>query len=81
MSTHEEFPHKSTKDKLAHMANQIGTSFRSQEGEAGAPAKVTEHILKYWDPRMRKDILAHLDAGGKGLDPIARQAVEALRRA
>ena len=29
---------------------------------------------------MRKEILAHLDAGGEGLDPAVRQAVARLRR-
>jgi hypothetical protein len=28
---------------------------------------------------MRKAIIAHLDAGGAGLDSAARQAVETLR--
>ena len=36
---------------------------------------------KFWDPRMRKAILAHLDAGGAGLDPEVREALAALRNA
>jgi hypothetical protein len=28
---------------------------------------------------MRKQIIAHLDAGGAGLNPKSRQAVESLR--
>ena len=28
-----------------------------------------EHINKFWDPRMRTALLAHLNAGGEGLDP------------
>ena len=60
------------------MVNQIGTFFKSQDLNT-ASAKIAEHITKYWDPRMRRAIIAHLDAGGAGLDPAARQAVEALR--
>lgn len=68
----------STNDKLVYMANQIGIFFESQYADT-ASAKIAEHIIKFWYPRMRKVIVAHLDAGGVGLDPAARQAVETLR--
>jgi formate dehydrogenase subunit delta len=68
----------STNDKLVYMANQIGAFFKSQDLDT-ASARIAEHITKFWDPRMRRAIIAHLDAGGAGLDPAARQAVEALR--
>jgi formate dehydrogenase subunit delta len=68
----------STDDKLVYMANQIGTFFKSQ-GADTASTRIAEHIVKFWDPRMRKAIIAHLDAGGAGLDSAARQAVETLR--
>jgi formate dehydrogenase subunit delta len=67
-------------DKLTYMANQIGWFFRSQ-GREKAVAGTAEHIRKYWDPRMRKTIYAHLDAGGKGLDPIVRAALAKLKQA
>ena len=67
-----------TTDKLIYMANQIGMFFKSQDMNT-ASAKIADHIVKYWDPRMRRAIVAHLDAGGAGLDPAARQAVETLR--
>ena len=67
-------------DKLVYMANQIGKFFVSQ-GHDKAVAGVAEHIAKFWDPRMRAAIFAHLDAGGAGLDPCAREAVERLRAA
>lgn len=66
-------------DKLVYMANQIGAFFKSQDMDT-ASARIAEHITKFWDPRMRRAIVAHLDAGGAGLDPAARQAVETLRR-
>jgi len=66
-------------DKLVHMANQIGKFFVSQ-GADKAPAAIAEHLRKFWDPRMRAGILAHLEAGGAGLDPLVRQAVEKLRQ-
>jgi formate dehydrogenase subunit delta len=42
---------------------------------------IAEHIRKFWDPRMRKAIFAHLDAGGIGLDPNVRDALETLKKA
>jgi formate dehydrogenase subunit delta len=65
-------------DKLGYMANQIGKFFASQ-GHDRAVAGVAEHLAKFWDPRMRAAIIAHLDAGGGGLDPPVREAVDKLR--
>jgi formate dehydrogenase subunit delta len=65
-------------DRLVYMANQIGTFFASQ-GEASAVDSTADHIRKFWDPRMRARILAHLDAGGDGLAPTVARAVAALR--
>jgi len=71
-------PHGTSADKLVYMANQIGKFFRSQ-GEGAAVQATAEHLKKFWDPRMRTAIFAHLDAGGRGLEPIARKAVERLK--
>jgi formate dehydrogenase subunit delta len=67
----------STDDKLVYMANQIGTFFVTQ-GEQAAPAKIAEHITKFWDPRMRAAIVTHFESGAAGLHPAARQAVAML---
>jgi formate dehydrogenase subunit delta len=67
-------------DRLIYMANQIGKFFVSQ-GHDKAVLGIAEHIRKFWDPRMRSAILKHLDAGGTGLDPDVRDAVEALKKA
>jgi len=42
---------------------------------------IAEHIRKFWDPRMRKGIFAHLDQGGAGLDPEVREAIASLQQA
>jgi formate dehydrogenase subunit delta len=63
--------------RLTAMANQIGAFFRAQ-GEAAAVAGIEDHLRKFWDPRMRREILAHLDAGGEGLTPAVRAAVARL---
>ncbi len=65
-------------DKLVYMANQIGLFFK-HEGEEKAVVDIATHLAKFWDPRMRTAIFAHLDAGGAGLDPLPRRAVERLK--
>ena len=66
-------------DKLVYMANQIGKFFATQ-GPEQAAAGTADHIKKFWDPRMRAAIIAHVAAGGAGLDPDVRQAIEKLPR-
>jgi formate dehydrogenase subunit delta len=67
-------------EKLVYMANQISKFFHSQGGEQ-AVAGTADHIQKFWDPRMRAAIKAHLETGGAGLDPVARRAIEQLKDA
>jgi formate dehydrogenase subunit delta len=69
----------SSPDKLIHMANQIGDFFKSQ-GPGKVTAGVADHIKKFWDPRMRSMIFVHLDAGGAGLHPEVRDAIELLKK-
>ena len=64
-------------DKLVYMANQIGKFFAGQ-GEEKAVPLIADHLEKFWDPRMRAAIVAHLDAGGNGLDPLVREAIKKL---
>ena len=40
-----------------------------------AVAGLADHIVKFWDPRMKAMIAAHLTAGGEGLEPLAREAL------
>jgi len=46
----------------------IGKFFQGRNPDT-AIAGTAEPIKKFWDPRMRKAIFAHLEAGGAGLDP------------
>ncbi|TAL84114.1 MAG: formate dehydrogenase, partial [Beijerinckiaceae bacterium] len=41
---------------------------------------IGNHIAKFWEPRMRKQMYAHLAQGGAGLDPLPKQGLEELRR-
>ena len=64
-------------ERLGHMANQIARFFASQPREDAA-ASVAAPLKSFWDPRMREMIVAHLAAGGEGLDPVARDAISRL---
>jgi formate dehydrogenase subunit delta len=68
----------SSPDKLVYMANQIGKFFASQ-GKDTEVEGIATHIRKYWERRMLKQIYAHLDAGGAGLDPAVKDAIARLR--
>jgi formate dehydrogenase subunit delta len=58
------------------MANQIGRFFAHQKEEQ-AVASINDHLRKFWDPRMRKQIVDELDTAA--LDPLVRRAVERLK--
>lgn len=64
-------------DKLVMMANQIATFFAAQ-GEARAVPQIASHIQQFWNPRMRLQILAHVEQGGAGLAPLAKAALAKL---
>lgn len=66
--------------KLVMMANQIGKFFAAQRG-ADPVAAIADHLNKFWEPRMRTEIVAHVAAGGAGLDERVRAAVGRLREA
>lgn len=66
-------------DRLVRMANDISHFFQSEPDHAVAVAGISGHIERFWDPRMRREIVAYLQAGGDGLSALAREAVGKLR--
>ncbi len=65
-------------DRLISMANQIGDFFAPYPSER-AREGLRNHLRTYWDPRMRSALLAHIDAGGEGLDGSVIAAARLLR--
>lgn len=63
---------------LVKMANQIEAFFKAQTNRDLAIDGVADHIKRFWDPRMRQQIKAHVDTGGEGLGEIAIEAVKRL---
>lgn len=65
-------------ENLIKMANDISAFFQSDPDHAAAVHGVVDHLRKFWDPRMRKQIIAHYHAGGAGLSELAKEAVKQL---
>lgn len=65
-------------DKMVHMANQIALFFESRPEPEGV-AGVAAHINDFWEPRMRRQLLDHVAAGGAGLRPLVMAAIPAIR--
>ena len=64
---------------MLRMANQIAAFFNGSGPEA-AIRDAAEHISKFWDPRMRAMLLAHLDKGGEGLDATIVKAGSLIKK-
>jgi len=60
------------------LATEIAAQFKHVPTEEGAAA-IAGHVRRFWDPRMRREIVAHLASGGADLTPVARAAVERLK--
>ena len=68
-------------DTLIRMVNQIGTFFEAMPDRAEAVENVAQHLKRFWEPRMRRELLACVDAGGNAtLNPMAAEAIERHRK-
>jgi formate dehydrogenase subunit delta len=66
-------------EHLVQMANDIGNFFRSEPERKTAVAGVANHIARFWTPRMRQKLMAHVHKHGTGgLDELPREALQAL---
>ena len=65
-------------DRLVSMANDIGAFFNAEPDKNEAAKNIANHLTRFWDPRMRRQIVAHYREGGAGLDPVVRSAVALL---
>lgn len=65
---------------LTKMVNEIAAFFKGESGPEKAVSDVANHLSRYWDPRMRREIVAHYSKGGAGLCDISMKAVAELSR-
>lgn len=66
--------------RLVAMANDIAAFFDSESDKDAAAEGVRLHLRKFWEPRMRREIIEHLTRGGAGLTPTACSGIEKLAR-
>ena len=67
---------------LVTMANQIGAYYETLPDRPQAVHDIAEHIRKFWEPRMRRELLAFVDASADitvQLTPIVISAMQQHR--
>jgi formate dehydrogenase subunit delta len=65
-------------ERLVTMANDIATFFEVEPDHELAVSGVRDHLKRFWDPVMRRQLKAHLGDGGEGMLPLAKEAVAGL---
>jgi len=66
-------------DLLIKMANEIGAFFAGTDDTEQAARAVATHLKRFWEPRMRAQILAYYtQRKGAGLSDVASRAVALL---
>ena len=67
-------------EHLVSMANQIGRYYEAYPDRAEAMKSAATHVRRFWDPRMRRAILEHMDAeNGEGLGDFMAEAIRTYR--
>ena len=62
------------------MANEIGAFFAAEPDRRVAIEGVAGHLRRFWDPRMRREILNWIDkGGGEGLTDLVLTAIREHR--
>lgn len=65
---------------LVRMANQIGRFFHSYPDHDEAVREVAAHLRRFWEPRMRRALVEHLNRGGDdGLLPLVSEALRLMQ--
>jgi formate dehydrogenase subunit delta len=65
-------------DHMVKMANEISAFFVSESKPGEASRDVAGHLRRYWEPRMRRQIIEHYQGGAAGLEDVARDAIGIL---
>lgn len=63
-------------EHLAGMANSIADFFEAEPDHEIAVEGVANHLCKFWEPRMRKQLLAYEASGGEALHPLVKEALK-----
>jgi formate dehydrogenase subunit delta len=69
-------------ERIVDLANRIGDFFQAYPDRQEAMDGVAGHIRRYWEPRMRHQLLALVDAGAAtGLSDLLAATVKERRAA
>jgi formate dehydrogenase subunit delta len=66
-------------ERLVTMANDIAAFFAAEPDRPSAVSSVANHMTRFWEPRMRREIIAYYKTGGGGLSELAAAAVGQLK--
>jgi formate dehydrogenase subunit delta len=66
--------------KLVKMVNEIASFFEAEPDRNAVLEAVAGHLKRFWDPRMRREIVRFVDEqGGEGLKETALLAIRTHR--
>ena len=65
-------------ERLIKMANDIGDFFNAETDKELAAEGVKKHILRSWDPRMRRAIIDYCQEDGAALSELVKTAIMAM---
>jgi formate dehydrogenase subunit delta len=66
--------------KLVKMVNEITAFFEADPDRNAVSEAVIGHLKRFWDPRMRREIVRFVDEeGGAGLKEVALFAIRTHR--
>jgi formate dehydrogenase subunit delta len=63
-------------DHLVKMANEIALNLGASRDEQLAARRTGEHIVRFWTPAMRTQLLEFWRDGGEGISPAVAQFLE-----
>lgn len=67
-------------EQLVKMANNIAAFFVAEPDHQEAIAGMTDHIRKFWEPRMLEQMADYLNQHqGEGLSPLALEAFKQIQ--
>lgn len=65
-------------EHMVHNANQIALFFAAYPREE-AIAGIVDHLKKFWEHRMREQIIQYVTKGGTGLHELVVEAVKRIQ--
>ena len=65
-------------DKLIHMAEQIAANVTISTDQDVKAGKLADHLNRYWDPRMRAELMSYASDHREELSPVLQAAVDKL---